>query len=82
MDHWPVQIYAVSDDHAQELIVGLLSGIDELTVEAATSGPDHFVIVECVDGDQADSVGRVITAIDFDATLVDSDDCRLVPQTV
>jgi hypothetical protein len=81
MNHWPVQIYGVSDDHAQELIVGLLSGVDDLTVEPATSGPDRFVIVECVDRDQAHSVGRVITAIDFEATLIHSAECPVVSLT-
>ena len=72
MNRWIVQIYDVSDDYAQELIVGLLSGVDDLIVESAASGPDRFVIVECVDPAQARSVGRLITSIDFDARMVHS----------
>jgi hypothetical protein len=71
-----VQIYGVSDAHAQELIVGLLSGIDDLVVESATNGLERLVVVECVDNEQAISVRRVITAIDFDATLVHSASSR------
>jgi hypothetical protein len=73
MDHWPVQIYAVSDDHAQELIVGLLRGVGDLTVESATNGSDRFVVVESLDRRQAYLVRRMITAIDFEATLVRGD---------
>lgn len=70
MDHWPVNIYAVSDDHAQELIVGLLRGVGNLTVESVTDGSHRFVVAACGDRRQAHLVRRMITAIDFEATLV------------
>ena len=82
MNRWIVQIYGVSDDHAQELIVGLLSGVEDLIVESAVSGPDRFVIVESPDDAQARSVGRVITAIDFEARLIHSANSRQVPIAV
>lgn len=65
-----VQIYSVTDANSQELIVGLLSGIDDLSVQAATSGPDRLVVVECAEASQSRSVFRLVTSIDFDAALV------------
>jgi len=67
-----VQVFAVSDVRAQELIVGLLSGVQDLEVEAARSGPDFFVITECDAAVQAESVGRIVSSIDFDARLTET----------
>jgi hypothetical protein len=64
-----LQVFELSDERAQELIVGLLRGVQDISVEAATSGPDHFVITECDDVFQADSVARIVNSIDFDARL-------------
>lgn len=64
-----VQVFEVSDGRAQELIVGLLRGVRDMAVEAAHSGPDFFVITECDDAMQADSVARIVNSIDFDARL-------------
>lgn len=64
-----IQVFEVSDVRAQELIVGLLRGVQDMRVEAATSGPDFFVITECDDAMQADSVARIVTSIDFGARL-------------
>ena len=65
-----VQVFAVTDAHAQELIVGLLSGIADMTVRAASNGPEHLVTTTCTDDVQATSVFRLVTAIDFDARLL------------
>jgi hypothetical protein len=65
-----VQIFEVSDVHAQELIVGLLSGVADMTVSAASDGPDLLVTTTCVDDIQATSVFRLVTSIDFDARLL------------
>ena len=67
---WLVQVYDVTDSSSQELIAGLLSGIDSLTVEATTSGSRHFVVVECADSMQAQSVFRLVRSIDFGARLL------------
>jgi hypothetical protein len=67
---WLIQIYAVTDDASQELIAGLLSGIEGLTVESPTSGAQRFVVVECSDSLQAGSVFKLVTSIDFGARLV------------
>lgn len=64
-----VQVFEVSDGRAQELIVGLLRGVQDMGVEAAQSGPDFFVITECDDATQAESVARIVNSIDFDARL-------------
>jgi hypothetical protein len=64
-----VQIFAVTDTRAQELIVGLLRGIRDVNVEAASSGSEHFVITACGDSFQAHSIRRIVTSIDFDARL-------------
>lgn len=70
MTPWLVQIFAVSDVHAQELIIGLLTGVSDLTVTAAAHGPDLLVNTACVDEGQARSVFRLVTSVDFDARLV------------
>lgn len=67
---WLIQIYDVSDDASQELIAGLLAGIDGLTVETPSSGTHHFVVVECSDSLQARSVFRLVKSIDFEARLL------------
>jgi hypothetical protein len=67
-----VQVFAVTDIHAQELIVGLLSGIADMTVRAASNGPEHLVATTCTDDVQATSVLRLVTAIDFNARLLHS----------
>ena len=67
-----VQVFEVSDVRAQELIVGLLRGVQDLEVEAACSGPDFFVITECDDAIQAESVARIVSSIDFDARLTET----------
>jgi hypothetical protein len=67
---WLVQIYDVTDGSSQELIAGLLSGIDTLTVESSTSGSRHFVVVECADSMQAQSVFKLVRSIDFGARLL------------
>jgi hypothetical protein len=77
MNHWLMQVYALSDDHAAELILGLLSGIDDLVVQSSMYGTDHFLVVECVDQVQARSVRRLVTAIDFNAKLVHSESRRV-----
>lgn len=64
-----LQVFEVSDGRAQELIVGLLRGVADMRVEAALGGPDFFVITECDDAMQADSVARIVNSIDFDARL-------------
>jgi hypothetical protein len=69
MTHRLVQVFEVSDGRAQELIVGLLRGVQDMGVEAAQSGPDFFVITECDDAMQADSVARIVSSIDFEARL-------------
>lgn len=67
-----VQVFSVTDTHAQELIVGLLSGIADMTVRAASNGPDLRVTTACVDDVQATSVIRLVTSIDFNARLLDA----------
>ena len=67
-----MQVFAVTDAHAQELIVGLLSGIADMTVGAASNGPELRVTTTCVDDVQATSVFRLVTSIDFNARLLDA----------
>lgn len=69
MTHRLVQVFEVSDERAQELIVGLLRGVQDLAVKAAHRGPDFFVISECDSAVQAESVARIVNSIDFDARL-------------
>ena len=63
-----VQVFAVTDTHAKELIVGLLSGIADMTVRADRT--DLLLTTTCVDDVQATSVFRLVTAVDFNARLL------------
>ena len=66
------QVFEVSDAHAQELIVGLLRGVADMSVAAETNGPDLLVTTTCVDDVQATSVFRLVTSIDFNARLLNA----------
>lgn len=66
------QVFEVSDAHAQELIVGLLRGVADMSVAAETNGPDLLVTTACVDDVQATSVFRLVTSIDFNARLLNA----------
>jgi len=70
MAKWRLQIYLVSDQTSQELIAGLLAGIDSLVVDVANSDFDHFVIVESASSDEAYEVLRFVQAIDPGMKLV------------
>lgn len=63
-----VQVFAVTDTYAKELIVGLLSGIADMTVRAERT--DLLLTTTCVDDVQATSVFRLVTAVDFNARLL------------
>ena len=67
---WVVQIYEMADADAQNMVGGILSGIDGLTVELAVSGPDRFLIVDCSTAVQAVSVHRFVTAVDPNAVVI------------
>ena len=70
MAEWRLQIYLVSDQTSQELIAGLLAGIDSLVVDAVSSDFDEFVVIESTGDREAYEVCRLVQAIDPDATLV------------
>ncbi|HUS20842.1 MAG TPA: hypothetical protein VMZ66_02380 [Aeromicrobium sp.] len=70
MNEWLIQIFAVSDASAQELITGLLGGFDDVAARAATNGPDHFVVTECGDPMRARAVFRLLTSVDVHASVV------------
>jgi hypothetical protein len=70
MAEWRVQIYLVSDRTSQELIAGLLAGIDTLVVEITRSDYDSFVVVESASQEEADDVFRFVEAIDPGVKLI------------
>lgn len=70
MAEWRLQIYLVSDQTSQELIAGLLAGIDSLVVDVVSSDFDEFVVVESTGDREAYEVFRLVQAIDPAATLV------------
>lgn len=70
MAEWRLQIYLVSDRTAQELIAGLLAGIDSLAVEVASSDFDDFVVVESASSREAYEVRRLVEAIDPGVRLI------------
>ena len=70
MAEWRLQIYLVSDQISQELIAGLLAGIDSLVVESISGDFDHFVVVESSDNSQAEALPALIGSIDPGAMLI------------
>ena len=82
MAEWRLQIYLVSDQTSQELIAGLLAGIDSLVVEVARSDFDSFVIVESSDRQQADDVFRFVEAVDPGVKLVHTSSAEPLEPTV
>jgi hypothetical protein len=70
MAEWRLQIYLVSDQTSQELIAGLLAGIDSLVVDVTSSDFDDFVVVESPGSREAYEVHRLVQAIDPGVTLV------------
>jgi hypothetical protein len=65
-----VQIFEMSDDDAQRVVGGLLSGVDGITVELAFSGSDRFLAVDCGSAAQAIAVQRFVTAVDPHAVVI------------
>lgn len=82
MTSWVVQIFALSDARAEELISGLLAGIADIVVESAHSGSDRFIVIESADPVQAQSVLRIVTSIDFRARLVHTSSAPAEPDRV
>ena len=70
MAHWRLQIFLVSDQTSQELIAGLLAGIDSLVVEVSRSDFDSFVVVESPSQEEADEVQRFVEAVDPGVKLI------------
>ena len=68
--NWLIQIYAISNAAAQEMIRVLLTAIDSLAVQATRSGRDLFLVVESLGDEQAWCIHRFITSADPGATLL------------
>lgn len=64
-----IQIFAMSTVEARDLAEGLLRALPDLVVEATTSGPDHFLIVESNAPEQAHSVWQLVQSCDEFAAL-------------
>lgn len=78
---WLVQIYELTDAHAQDLVAGLLAGVDDLTVSAGPDGKDHFVTVVLRDASKAQSVYQLVTSIDPKAVIIHSSTEQAIPPT-
>jgi hypothetical protein len=68
--NWIVEIYAMADEVAQNIVGAGLRGVEGLTVEPAVSGPDRFLIVDCSSHAQAVSVRRFVTTLDPSAMVI------------
>jgi len=65
-----VQIFEMSDDDAQRVVGGLLSGVKGIAVDLAFNGPDRFLVVDCESAAQAIAVQRFVIAIDPHAVVI------------
>jgi hypothetical protein len=77
MTPWVLQIWNLSDVDAQELVLGLVRGLDGVTAEPAHSGPDYYLTVECRDVSQARSVASLVVSVDPAATLIHTTNGRV-----
>ncbi len=66
---WRIHVYQMSDVVIQESVAELLARVNDLVVER-TGSPEHHLIVECRDLNQARSVHRLVTLSDPSAILV------------
>lgn len=69
---WLVQIYELTDAHAQQTLAGLLREVEDLTVSTGPDGPDHFVTIVLRDASRAHAVYQLVTSVDAKAILVHS----------
>jgi hypothetical protein len=76
-----VQIYLVSNATLQDVIAGLLAGIDSIVVEAASSDFDDFVVVESPGPQDAEDVLRFVQAVDPEVKLIHTSTIRPVEPT-
>jgi len=67
---WLIQIFEMTDVAAREMIVGFLRPITGIRVEVTHHGPDHFLIVQSHDAEQAESVARMVMASDEGSILL------------
>ncbi|HJR89064.1 MAG TPA: hypothetical protein VJ782_02780 [Aeromicrobium sp.] len=67
---WLLQIYEVSDRSSQEILCGLLSGLPRVTVDGQSTSTADFLIVDCADSTQAQTVFRLVRSVDLKARLV------------
>ena len=67
---WLIQIFEMTDAAARDVIADLLVPKEGLVVEATQSGPDHFLIVQSHDEEQAATVARMVFASDQHAILL------------
>ena len=74
MTHTPylLQIFEMSDEHAHELVSSLLSGLGDISVHPAQSGPDHLLTCVLQDTSRAQALYRLITSVDSRALLIHS----------
>ena len=69
---WLVQIYEMTDAHAQQTGAGLLGEVEDLTVSTGPNGPDHFVTIVLHDASRAQAVYQLVTSVDPNAALIHS----------
>ncbi len=67
---WLIQIFEMTDLDARNMTADLLTGIDQVTVEATQKGPDCFLIVQVRDEGQASMVSRMVFAADPNSILL------------
>lgn len=67
---WLVQIYEMTDARTRDAVAERLRRVAGLSLEATESGPDHFLVVQCSDEEQATWIHRVVVASDVHAILL------------
>ena len=65
-----VQMYDMSDAETQERVLGMLQDHADVTARLESSGPDHYIVVECDDPDRVRSIFTIVTSADPGATLI------------
>lgn len=79
---WMVQVFEMSDDEAQRVVGGLLSGIDGISVELAFRGPDRYLVASCESAAHAIAIQRFMTAVDPRAVAIQTSTRQWAPAEV
>lgn len=76
---WLLQIYLMSDETSQALVLAFLTETDGLAVEIATNDINHYIVVETTNIAMAVTIEGLVTSVDPGAVLMHTSDHTIHP---